>query len=88
MHPTTIGWGLVTESTSNGKIVYDGVLSESLNISVLMLKALEVACIASLSAHSLSAAKFETYLLKLPAAKFLYRFEFLIASCTASSLTF
>ena len=54
MYPTTTCWGLATESLSNGKIVYDGILSESFNISMLTRKALEVACIAALSAHSLS----------------------------------
>ena len=88
MYPTTTCWGLATESSPNGKIVYDGILSESFNISMLMRKAFEVACIAALSAHSLSVDKFETYLSKFPATKFLYRFEFLITSCAASSLTF
>ena len=65
MYPTTTCWGLATESSSNGKIVYDGILSESFNISMLMWKAFEFACIAALSAHSLSVDKFETYLSKL-----------------------
>ena len=65
MYPTTTCWGLATESSSNGKIAYDGILSESFNISMLMRKAFEVACIAALSAHSLSVDKFETYLSKL-----------------------
>ena len=72
MYPTTTCWGLATESSSNGKIVYDGILSESFNISMLMWKAFEFACVAALSAHSLSVDKFETYLSKLPATKFLY----------------
>ena len=67
--------GLATESSSNGKIMYDGILSESFSISMLMRKAFEV-------------DKFETYLSKLPASKLLYRFEFLITSCTGYSLTF
>ena len=54
MYPTTTSFRLATESSSNGKIVYDGILPESFNISVLMRKAFEVACIAALSAHSLS----------------------------------
>ena len=54
MYPTTTSFQLATESSSNGKIVYDGILSESFNISVLMRKAFEIACIAALSAHSLS----------------------------------
>ena len=87
MYQTTPCWGLATESSSNDKIVYDGILSESFNISVFMRKAFDVACIAALSVHSLSVDMFETYLSKLPATKFLYRFEFLITSCTASSLT-
>ena len=52
--------------------MYDGILSESFNISMLMQKAFEVACIAALSAHSVSVDKFETYLSKLPATKLLY----------------
>ena len=87
MYPTTTCWGLATESSPNGKFVYDGIHSESFNISMLMRKEFEVACIAALSAHSLSVDKFEKYLSKLLATKFLYRFEFL-TFCTASSLTF
>ena len=88
MYPATTCWGLATECSSNGKIVYDGFLSESFNILMLIPKAFEVACIGAISAHSLSADKFETYLSKLPTAKFLYRFWFLITSCTASPLSF
>ena len=88
MYSATTCWGLATESSSNGKIVSDGFLSESFNISMLMQKTFEVTSIGALSAHSLSADKFETYLSKLPATKFLYRFWFLITSCTASSLSF
>ena len=88
MSPTATCWGLATESSSNGKIAYDGILSESFNISMLMRKAFDVACIAAVPTHSLSVDKFKTYLSKLPARKFLYRLEFLKTSCTTSSLTF
>ena len=49
-------------SSSNGKIMSDGILSESFNISMLMRKAFKITYMAALSAHSLSADKFETYL--------------------------
>ena len=92
MHITNVSdnnvLGSTTESWSNGKIVYDGILSEAFNISMLMRKTFEVACIAALSAHSLSVDKFETYLSKLPATKFPYRFDFLMISYPASSPTF
>ena len=65
---------LATESSSNGKIVYNDILSESFNISVRMWKTFEVTCTAALSAHSLFVDKFQTYLSKLPATKILCRF--------------
>ena len=65
MYPATTCWGLATEFLSNGKIVYDGFLSESFNILMLMPKTFEVACVGALSAHSLSVDKFETHLSKL-----------------------
>ena len=54
MYPTTTCLRLATESSSNGKIVYDDILSEPFNISMLMRKAFEVACIDAYQPHLLS----------------------------------
>ena len=78
-------WCLVLDSTSHGITVYDGILSESLIILMLIQSTFAVACIKVLFAHSLFVDKLAMYSSSPSVTKFLHLSGFSVTSFAADS---